>query len=390
MIIFIQELVLQLFLWLLMMIDGIMEIFSAISGVATVNYGGEQVNMLELIIGSSTVGTIFWCIFILAVGLTCIFAIVALIKNMIANNKNISSILGKFFLSLLGTLAMLSVVILIILISNSMLVLIAEIFQLENTTKLSNALFNACMGDYLNGYSIGEIDVTSLSVREIFGDYNSAVFGIWPTSWKGNGMVDPNTFLFVPSLIASVGLSIALIIAVVNLAKRIYELVLLYIVMPISMSTMSLDDGQRFKNWRETFVTKILLSYGSVFAVNIFVLILPLITNMRLNGASDFANSIFLIVMIVGGAMVIPAGQTLFARLFGQADDMHAGGGFLRGAFYGSRMMGMMSLGMAMKIVRGTARTGKKIVTKIKKPSDEKYSDEKTTSADTTTTEGGD
>ncbi len=367
-----------------------MEIFSAISGVATVNYGGEQVNMLELIIGSSTVGTIFWCIFILAVGLTCIFAIVALIKNMIANNKNISSILGKFFLSLLGTLAMLSVVILIILISNSMLVLIAEIFQLENTTKLSNALFNACVGDYLNGYSIGEIDVTSLSVREIFGDYNSAVFGIWPTSWKGNGMVDPNTFLYVPSLIASVGLSIALIIAVVNLAKRIYELVLLYIVMPISMSTMSLDDGQRFKNWRETFVTKILLSYGTVFAVNIFVLILPLITNMRLNGASDFANSIFLIVMIVGGAMVIPAGQTLFARLFGQADDMHAGGGFLRGAFYGSRMMGMMSLGMAMKIVRGTARTGKKIVTKIKKPSDEKYSDEKATSADTTTTEGGD
>ena len=47
MLIFLQELVLQLFLWLLQLIDGIMEIFSAISGVATVTYHGEQVNLID-------------------------------------------------------------------------------------------------------------------------------------------------------------------------------------------------------------------------------------------------------------------------------------------------------------------------------------------------------
>ena len=139
MLIFLQEIALQLFLWLLQLIDGLMEIFSAISGVATVNYHGQQVNIIEFVIGDSTVGAIFWCIFITAVGLTCIFTIVGLVKNMVANNRTVSTIVGKFFLALLGTMAMLAVVILGILIANSLLQLLARIFQLENNTKLSTA-----------------------------------------------------------------------------------------------------------------------------------------------------------------------------------------------------------------------------------------------------------
>lgn len=153
MIIFFQELILQLFLWLLRLIDGTMELFSAISGVTKVNYQGQEVNLLEFILGDSTVGTIFWCIFILAIGLTCIFTIVSLVKNMLSGARSVSGIVGKFGLSLLGTMAMLAVVVLGILISGALLQLVAEIFQIGTTEKLSNALFNACVEDWLNGYS---------------------------------------------------------------------------------------------------------------------------------------------------------------------------------------------------------------------------------------------
>lgn len=353
MLIFFQELCLQLFLWLLQLIDGLMEIFSAIAGVTNVRVGGQSVNIIEYLAGNSTVGTIFWCIFILAVGLTCIFTIVGLVKNMIANNRNVSTIVGKFFLALLGTMAMLAVVFLGILIANALLQLLARIFQIGNTTKLSNALFNACVGNWLNGYNINKINVTSLSVSDIFGGYNAALFGIWPTSWKCNGMVNPNTFMYLPALISSIALGIALIIAVLNLAKRIYEIIYLYFCMPVSMSTLPLDDGARFKNWREQFVTKIILAYGAVLSVNVFVLLLPLIQQMSLPGVSDFGNAMFTIFMIVGGAMVIPAGQTLFARLFGTADDMHAGGGWLRSAYYGGRVVGGLTIGLAAKGVKG-------------------------------------
>ncbi len=366
MLIFLQELVLQLFLWLLQLIDGIMEIFSAISGVATVTYHGEQVNLIELLVGDSTVGAIFCCIFILAVGLSCIFAIVGLVKNMVANNRTVSGVVGKFFLSLLGTMAMLVVVVLGILIANSVLQLIANIFQISNTTKLSTALFDACAGDWINGYSKAEFDVSSLTVRDIFGDYNAALFGIWPTSWKCNGMVDPNKFLYFPSLVAAIALGIAMIVAIVNLAKRIFEIVFLYLVMPVSMSTLAADDGARFKIWRETFITKVVLAYGAVFSVNVFVLILPLLSQMRIEGIGGFGNSLFLIFMIIGGAMVIPAGMTLFARLFGQADDWHGGGSFLRSAYYGSRFAGIATLGLAGWVLKKGVGAGKGIAKKIR------------------------
>lgn len=378
MIIFLEELVLMLFLWMIKMIDGIMELFSAISGVTNINYHGREVNIIEFLVGDSTVGTIFWCIFILAIGLSCIFGIGAIIKNMTSNNKPITSILGKFFLSILGTMAVLCVVFLGIMISNRVLHLIAEIFQIENTTKLSNALFNACVGEWLNGYSIAELDITSLSVGQIFGDYNTAVFGIWPTSWKCNGMVNPNSFMYLPAIISGIALVIALVIAIVNLAKRVYEIVFMYLIMPMSLSTLSLDDGARFKNWRETFVTKILLAYGTIFSVNVFILILPLISQMSIPNISGFGNSMFLLFMIIGGAMVIPAGQTLFARLFGTADDMHAGGSFLRSAFYGTRFASLATFGIATKTLKGTYRLGKKIVHRGKKNEEsDKYSDEK-------------
>ena len=389
MLIFFQQLCLLLFLWLLKLVDGLMEIFSAISGITDVTYKGEKVNIIEFLAGDSTVNTIFWCIFILAIGLTCIFTIAALIKNMINTQRNVSTIVGKFFLALLGTMAMLTVLFLIILISNSLLVLVSQIFQIGNTTKLSSALFNACAGDWINGYSVSEFDISRLGVKEIFGDYTTGF--VFPDKWKYNGMVNPDKFLYLPSLIASVALAIALVVAILNLAKRVYEIIFMYFVMPMSMSTLPLDDGARFKTWRETFITKIVIAYGTVFSVNIFVLLLPLITRMRIDEISGFGNSMFLIFMIVGGAMVIPAGQALFCKLFGQADDMHAGGNFLRSAFYGSRMVGAATFGLAHKIIHGGASVGKAISNHRKNKADssgggdnsDKYSEDKT-SAETT------
>ena len=389
MLIFFQQLCLLLFLWILKLVDGLMEIFSAISGITDVTYKGEKVNIIEFLAGDSTVNTIFWCIFILSIGLTCIFTIAALIKNMINSQRNVSTIVGKFFLALLGTMAMLTVLFLIILISNSLLVLVSQVFQIGNTTKLSSALFNACAGDWINGYSVSEFDVSKLGVKEIFGDYTTGF--VFPDSWKYNGMVNPDNFLYLPSLIAGIALAIALVVAILNLAKRVYEIIFMYFVMPMSMSTLPLDDGARFKTWRETFITKIVIAYGTVFSVNIFILLLPLITRMRIDEVGGFGNSMFVIFMIVGGAMVIPAGQALFCKLFGQADDMHAGGNFLRSAFYGSRMLGAATFGLAHKVIHGGVGIGKAIVNHRKnksgdsgEESSDKYSENNTSDGEST------
>lgn len=144
----IEQLCMQLFLWLLALIDGLMNIFAAISGVDDVIFNGTNVNILEtFLMGNSTVATVFWCIFLLAIGLGVIFAVLAIIKNMIANNKNITSILGKFALFLVGTLALFAIIYVGILIANAVLKLLAEIFEYEQGEGLANALFDACVGN---------------------------------------------------------------------------------------------------------------------------------------------------------------------------------------------------------------------------------------------------
>ena len=326
MVIFLQEFVLQIFLWLLKALDGIMELFSALTGITNIRYQGQEINLVEFLVGDSTVGKVFWCVFILAIGLSCMFAIIALIKNMIANNRNISSIVGKFFLALLGTLAMLVVVILGILISNSLLSLIADIFKINTSIKLSETLFEVCVGEWLNGYTIAEIDFSTVTVRDILGEYDpNTVFGVFPMTWKMNGMINPNSFMYFPAILVIVCLGFAVVKATLKLVRRIYELVFMYVTMPMFLSTLPLDDGVRFKAWRESFLTKIVLTYGTVFSVSLFAIILPMIGSMRIDGISETGNMLFRIFMMIGGGITIPVGQALFSKLFGSGEftDKH-------------------------------------------------------------------
>ncbi len=326
MIIYLQEFLLQIFLWILRALDGITELFSSLTGITKISYRGQEINLIEFLVGDSTVSKVFWCVFILAIGLSCMFAIIALIKNMLSNTRNVSNIIGKFFLSLLGTMAMLVVVILGILISNSLLVLIADIFQIDTSVSLSARIFDLCVGDWLNEYSVVEIDFNTVTVKQIFGEYDeSSMFGVFPTAWKMNGMINPETFLYFPAFLVVFGLGFALIKAIIRLVKRVYELLFMYTTMPMFLSTLPLDDGARFRSWRESFLTKVVLTYGTVFSVSIFALLLPMISDMHIEGISEMGNTLFKVFMMIGGGATIPAGQALFSKLFGSGEltDKH-------------------------------------------------------------------
>ena len=143
MLIFFQEIILQIFLWVLRAIDGFMDLFSVLTGVKSFEYRGQEMNLVEVLFGDSIVGRIFWCMFILAIGLSCVFAIVSLAKNMVSNRRSVSTILGKFFLAVLGTLVMVLIVLLGIAIVGTLLQVLARIFEMDMTVNLSESIFNA-------------------------------------------------------------------------------------------------------------------------------------------------------------------------------------------------------------------------------------------------------
>ncbi len=333
----IEQFAMQIFLWLLALIDGLMNIFAAISGVDDVMFNGTNVNILEtFLMGNSVVATVFWCIFLLAIGLGVIFAIIAIIKNMVANNKNITSILGKFALFLVGTLALFAIIYVGILISNAVLKLLAEIFEYDQGG-LANALFDACVGENYTTIpdsnakwtidtllrNEGVSSITEVSVDALLGEHREWAIFAGNEDWKNNGYIIAADFQYLLALIGAGIVLFELLIVSAHLAKRLFEIVFLYVSMPASVSTLPMDDGARFKNWRESFVTKVIIVYGAVIGVNIFVVCISSFSRMSLQNVGWFENALFYVVMIIGGAMMLSSSIELFAKVFGNGEDVN-------------------------------------------------------------------
>jgi len=46
------------------------------------------------------------------------------------------------------------------------------------------------------------------------------------------------------------------VLSSITFVQRIFDIILLYIVSPVSISTISLDEGNRFKVWKDTMIGK--------------------------------------------------------------------------------------------------------------------------------------
>lgn len=174
-------------------------------------------------------------------------------------------------------------------------------------------------------YSVEDIKFGQTSVDDVFGIHDTNFLG-----WEKNG--DDNYtswpwlinsfdgFNMLVAYIAVILLIVALLGSMLGLVKRLFDIVYLFWSLPLMTATMPLDDGARFKAWRETVVSKIVLAYGAVLSVNVFYLMLGPIQRLNI-GDNSFVNQIFRLVLIIGGGLSISGGQLLFARLMGTSAE---------------------------------------------------------------------
>lgn len=101
-----------------------------------------------------------------------------------------------------------------------------------------------------------------------------------------------------------------MIVVLVTLATqaifRIMVVTTLFIVSPFFVSTIPLDDGEKFKDWTRLFVAFALSTFGPMFVMRIYSSIMPMLgPGGQINFAEDF-NSIsaviFRMLFILGGA----------------------------------------------------------------------------------------
>lgn len=201
------------------------------------------------------------------------------------------------------------------------------------------------------GHTAADLDFSTMKPDDVFGVHKKNVIGFeqGDKSYTRDPMVEMESFNFWTAYLVVIVMLVAIIFSMLGLVRRIFDIVLLFIVLPLISATIPLDDGARFKNWRDTVVSKVVLAYGAILSVNIFLLIIPTISMIDFTelGWSAFTENLFKAFLLMGGALAINGGQLLVARLMGSSADESremahsarallggavAAGGVLRGA----------------------------------------------------------
>ena len=87
-----------------------------------------------------------------------------------------------------------------------------------------------------------------------------------------------------------------------NCVARMFNIILLYIMAPPFIAVLPLDDGGKLKQWTTAFVIQSLSIFGSVVAVRLLMIFIPIVLSSDLilfkNGTYDFISKLFLVLGI--------------------------------------------------------------------------------------------
>ncbi len=102
-------------------------------------------------------------------------------------------------------------------------------------------------------------------------------------------VVDINYLILVFAIVIIFGI---LGKAVWGLIGRIYQITLLYLMMPVVASTLPLDEkGGRFESWKKQMITEVLSTYGVTIGLNFFFIMVPVIReSTQIFTEADFVN----------------------------------------------------------------------------------------------------
>ena len=128
-------------------------------------------------------------------------------------------------------------------------------------------------------HTVSTADVTSRPYGEFVLDYNfNMKSGIGLNFLYSPAHINPIILVF-----ATIVLFHVLITSVWGLIKRIYDITILFLVMPGFAATIPLDDGLRFKKWQEKIVSSVFSAYGVLIGINLFFVLVPLIDSATSN-----------------------------------------------------------------------------------------------------------
>jgi hypothetical protein len=180
------------------------------------------------------------------------------------------------------------------------------------------------------------------------------------------GLMDLSEFEFIFSWISCGVILGSIGISMMYFVSRVISIAILYIAAPFSIGSSVIDDGARFKLWREQILIKFITGYGMMIAINIYAMICLLVMNPTLIffEQGSFIDFLMKLLLIAGGGVSLKQSMALIGNLISNGagsnelrDTAIAGGlGGMIGKIPGAGLLGALGSTMKQEIVGGAAQ----------------------------------
>ncbi len=116
-------------------------------------------------------------------------------------------------------------------------------------------------------------------------------------------------------------LCVILFLCFLTVIRRIFEILLLYLVSPYFVAMMPLDDGEKFKQWFGMFMGKLFTGYGTVVLMKIYLMLMPLILRggITAEGMGGESRIVMAALYVMGGAWTVYKSGSLLTGLVNEA-----------------------------------------------------------------------
>jgi len=289
---------------LLRLIDGLISCTNKLCGIEPVNIDGTDTDLISYMLRSDTLSNGFRIAAVVGFIVLIFFTIARIIMVIIKEKPDVSP--GQVAVKAFKTL------LLFFFVPAIMLTLVWALNTLMGVLYEATRNGAGSIGSFLFGAFSQDAEIANQTA------YDAIVSGAHSYMdtdyvWEAINLKD---FDFIFSWITGLVLLFTLAIALVQFVDRAISIGVLFFVSPFSIASNVLDDGGRFKLWREQVLLKFMSGYGIILYLNIYCLLISLITPTDVVFFdSGFLNGLFKLLIIIGGGYAMQKSSALIGNL---------------------------------------------------------------------------
>lgn len=343
-----------LFSTVLKLIDYLEAAFDVFIGIDEVTYYGNagttiKGSLLEVLLQQETISKVFWLLTCGGLALALLLTIYGVAKSSFdldfENKRPVSKVLTAMMKTFVQFFTVPFFVYFIVKLAAIILQGITYVLNQGNNTTLGRIIFMIASLDAANdanyNVSTSKLGITlgttpADTVRYPFYSLTAAGAKDYGDISVVMDSFDLSNFDYLIGAIAAIFLFFTIAVCLIKFVQRIFEVILLYIVSPYFVSTIPLDDGEKFGRWREMFVGKCFSGFGSAVGMRLYLMVCPMIMGGTIDfGASAEMDYIMKLFFLAGGAWAVfksgPMITNLISFQAGQDESMTqaAAGGFM-------------------------------------------------------------